>query len=368
MNANFRFAVISDPHIALAHTVWDNPKRFHLVELSIPAFEQILEQLLPLNLNFLLLPGDLTQHGEFENHAWLIQRLGELPFPAYVVPGNHDIIARDPSAETIGLADFPRLYEPFGYRDPNQPYYLQEVLPGVQLIGLNSIAFDQSGQQLEMGYLDATQLSWLAEILPQLQDQLVMVMVHHNVLEHLPGQTRNPLGRRYMTKNAPQLLKLLYNTGVQLIFTGHLHVQNIAQHQNLYEITTGSLVSYPHPYRVIEFCRDGQAQPSLKVTSNRVKSLPGWPTLQTTSRQWMSDRSFPFMMKLLTSPPLNLPTQQAKILAPDLKDFWPTIAAGDPLFDFSHFPPAPRRYFERFSALNPDGQPQLIDNFATLKL
>ena len=82
----------------------------------------------------------------------------------------------------------------------------------------------------------------------------------------------------------------------------------------------------------------------------------------------MSDRSFPFMMKLLTSPPLNLPPQQAERLAPELKNFWPTIAAGDALFDFPHFPPAPRQYFERFSALDSEGQPRLIDNCATLKL
>ncbi|MDJ0707037.1 MAG: metallophosphoesterase [Leptolyngbyaceae cyanobacterium MO_188.B28] len=368
MNANFRFAVISDPHITLSHTVWDAPNRFHLVEVSIPAFEHILEQLLPLNLNFLLLPGDLTQHGESENHHWLINRLGELPFPVYVVPGNHDIIASDPGPQTIGLKDFPHLYESFGYSDPTQPYYRREIFPGVQLIGLNSIAFDANGHQLGMGYIDAAQLSWLEETLPTIQDQLVMVMVHHNVLEHLPGQTRNPLGRRYMTKNAAKLLKLLHKAGVQLIFTGHLHIQAIAQQQSLYEITTGSLVSYPHPYRVIDCFTDPHGQPSLKVASHQVTALPGWPTLQKTSHQWMSDRSFPFMMKLLTSPPLNLPTQQAERLAPDLKDFWPTIAAGDPLFDFPHFPPAPRQYFERFSALDSEGQPQLIDNHATLRL
>ncbi|MEO0868234.1 MAG: metallophosphoesterase, partial [Cyanobacteria bacterium J06642_11] len=36
-----RFAVVSDLHIALPHTVWDSPARFHLVEVSVPAFEQI---------------------------------------------------------------------------------------------------------------------------------------------------------------------------------------------------------------------------------------------------------------------------------------------------------------------------------------
>ncbi|NEQ54580.1 MAG: metallophosphoesterase, partial [Leptolyngbya sp. SIO3F4] len=63
-----RFAVVSDLHIALPHTVWDSPKRFHLVEVSIPAFEQILDHLEQVGIDFLLLPGDLVQHGERENH------------------------------------------------------------------------------------------------------------------------------------------------------------------------------------------------------------------------------------------------------------------------------------------------------------
>jgi len=51
-------------------------------------------------------------------------------------------------------------------------------------------------------------------------------------------------------ENAPELLQLLRDSGVQLVFTGHLHVQDIAYCQGVYDITTGSLVSYPHPYRV----------------------------------------------------------------------------------------------------------------------
>ncbi|WP_088891809.1 hypothetical protein [Leptolyngbya ohadii] len=35
MSLRFRFGIISDPHIALPHTIWDSPHRFHLVEVSI---------------------------------------------------------------------------------------------------------------------------------------------------------------------------------------------------------------------------------------------------------------------------------------------------------------------------------------------
>lgn len=366
MGLNFRFAVVSDLHIGLPHTVWDHPTRFHLVEVSIPALELILEDLKQQNLDFLLLPGDLTQHGEPENHVWLQKRLSQLPFPVYVVPGNHDVPNLLPDERSIGLKDFPDYYRQFGYDNPDQLYYTCEVLPGVQLIGLNSNDFDDSGKQL--GCLDEQQLAWLEQVLAQCKDKLVLVMVHHNVLEHLPGQTHHPLGRRYMLDNAPVLRKMLKAAGVNLIFTGHLHVQDVACDEELYEITTGSLVSYPHPYRILELRTDEWGQRWLQIESHRVKSVPGWENLPQVSREWIGDRSHPFMLKLLTAEPLSLPVVEAEKLVSSLRYFWADIAAGDSLFDFPDFSPAARRYFATFSATTKEGKPALIDNHTTLLL
>jgi predicted MPP superfamily phosphohydrolase len=368
MSLDFRFAIASDLHIALPHTIWDHPTRFHLVEVSIAALEIVLQRLEQLDLDFLLLPGDLTQHGEPENHIWLAERLAKLPYPVYVVPGNHDIPAQFATERSIGLADFPSYYQKFGYDNPNQVYYSQKILPGVRLVGLNSNFFDPQGQQIGTGCLDSDQLRWLEKSLPEVKDELVIVMIHHNVVEHLPGQSRDSLGRRYMLNNAPELLNLLQAAGVQLIFTGHLHVQDIACHQGIYDITTGSLVSYPHPYRILHFYQDEQGKGQLQIESDRVSSVPGWEDLQTLSREWMGDRSRPFMLKLLTQPPLSLPLAEAETFVSDLRYFWADIANGDSLFSFPNFPPAARQYFERFSARDRSGKPAPIDNCTTLTL
>ena len=366
MSLNFRFAVVSDLHIGLPHTIWDHPTRFHLVEVSIPALELILEHLEQQNIDFLLLPGDLTQHGEKENHAWLQKRLSQLPFPVYVIPGNHDVPNLLANEHLIGLNDFPYYYQKYGYDNPEQLYYICEVLPGVQLIGLNSNNFDESGKQL--GYLDEPQLAWLEQVLPQVKDKLVLVMVHHNVVEHLPNQSAHPLGRRYMLDNAPVLRKILAEAGVNLVFTGHLHVQDVAYADGIYDITTGSLVSYPHPYRILQLRTDEQGKRSLQIESHRVESVPGWENLSHHSREWMGDRSGPFVLKLLTAEPLNLPVADAEKLISHLRYFWANIADGDALFDFPEFSPAARRYFEAFSATTSDGKPALIDNHTTLLL
>lgn len=362
-----RFAIISDLHIALPVTIESHPQRFHLVEVSIPALEYVLARL-PPDLDFLLLPGDLTQDGEPENHAWLADRLAQLPYPVYVVPGNHDILAREQLSQNIGLADFPIYYQKFGYDHLQQPYYTCNLVPGLRLIGLNSIAFDDEGNQISMGRLDEAQLIWLRGILANLAGETAIVMVHHNVVEHLPGQSQHGLGRRYMLENAAELLNLLQAAGVKLVFTGHLHVQDIAQHQDIYEITTGSIVSYPHPYRVLRFEQDGEGKQRLHIESGRVAAVAGWTDLPHLSREWMGDRSIPFMLKLLTSPPLSLPLAQAESIAPHLRYFWADVASGDAQFNFPQLPPPARRYLERFSAIDPDGKPASIDNNTTLVL
>ncbi|MDB9528043.1 metallophosphoesterase [Oscillatoria sp. CS-180] len=363
----FRFAVVSDPHIALPHTIWDNPKRFHLVEVSIPALQQIFQSLETQSLDFLLLPGDLTQHGERENHEWLVNRLRQLPFPVHTVPGNHDVICRDGCDRTLSMAEFPQLYSDFGFQH-SVPYYHQVLLPGIHLIGLNSIAFDAEGQQFFGGYVDEEQLAWLSERLKQLSGEWAMVMIHHNVLEHLPGQTHHPLGQRYIVKNRQALIDVLKTGNISLILTGHLHVQDIAQEGDLWEITTGSLVSYPHPYRIVTVTPEVSGHMQLQIESFRVESVPDWPHLQATSLQWMRDRSIPFMVKLLSSPPFELPLEKAQFYAPELKDFWANIADGDANFNYDHFPSEINQRLRAFGALDIQGNYRPIDNQSTLRL
>ncbi len=349
----FRFAIASDLHIALPHTVYDHPNRFHLVEYSIPAFEAVLEHLQILDIDFLLLPGDLTQHGEAENHRWLSNRLAQLPYPVYVIPGNHDV----PSLSS--LDQFAPFYRRYGYSHTDELYYAVELLPGVRLIGMNSNLFD--AEEWQIGAVDEEQLAWLQHTLAKGDYGVNLLMIHHNILPHVPQQETLPLGKRYMLQNAEALCEILQRYGVHFVFTGHLHVQDIAysDRYDLYDITTGSLVSYPHPYRLLEFTGDGTKQ-ELRITSYRVTAIPQQADLLHFSREWMGDRAAPFLRNLLIHPPLNLPPAQVEPLLQELRYFWADIAAGDAQFSFPHFPPSARQFLEEFSDQPP------ADNHAKL--
>jgi 3',5'-cyclic AMP phosphodiesterase CpdA len=370
MGLQFKFAIASDLHIALPSTIYDHPGRFHLVEFSIPALEVVLEHLSHFDLDFLLLPGDLTQHGEAENHAWLAHRLAQLPYPVFVIPGNHDL----PTPEY--LSQFTPHYQKFGYEDSgNSLYYVREILPDVRLIGLNSNWFDRDGKQI--GWMDDAQFEWLKTVLSdsfqeesRRGNKLTLVTIHHNILEHMPNQSSNLLGLRYLLDNRSALCELLQQAGVKFVFTGHLHVQDIAWSERFgfYEITTGSLISYPHPYRVLTYDRSEQGT-RLNIQSFRVASVPTQPDLQHFSREWMGDRSYPFVRKLLTQPPLNLSLEVAETLMPQLRYFWADLANGDAKFSFPEFLPHLRAYFEGFSAdMHTEGDRRLADNDVTLML
>jgi 3',5'-cyclic AMP phosphodiesterase CpdA len=366
MNLNFRFAIASDLHIALPETIWDHPSRFHLVEVSIPALEVVLEDLTKSQIDFLLIPGDLTQHGEPSNHTWLANRLSQLPFPVYVIPGNHDVPTLLANEQSIGFHDFPSYYQKFGYHSLTELYYTCEVLPKVHLISLNSNYFNEQGQQL--GRIDPQQLLWLEATLESLNAELIIVMLHHNLLEHLPGQSHHSLGKRYMLENAPEVINLLHQSGVKLVFTGHLHVQDVAYQNGLYDITTGSLVSYPHPYRILEVQTDGQGITWLEMISKRVETLSEFPNLSQMSREWIGDRSLPFTLKLLTETAVPLSDRNADKIALELKYFWADVAQGDGDFQFDNLPPKIRAYFEKFGAIAPNGELAFIDNHSTFLL
>jgi predicted MPP superfamily phosphohydrolase len=360
MPLNFRFAVISDLHVALPHTVWDGPNRLHLVEAAIPVLEEILQRLAGMGLDFLLLPGDLTQHGEPENHQWMADRLAQLPYPTYVIPGNHDVPTLQANEQSIGFTEFPGFYQQFGYQDTDKHYYSHEILPGVRLVALNSNVFDDEANQV--GRIDAEQMAWLVETLDRSQDELVMVMIHHNILEHMPNQVSDPLGKRYILENAPELLTQLRRVNVQIVLSGHFHIQNIAQQGNIYDITTGSLVSYPHPYRVMQVQTDALGRMRLSVQSDRVESVPEWETLRQYTRDLLDERSEAYMLHLLTHEPWNLPLRQAVRLVPHLRGFWADFAAGDAIFELPQLPDELRAHFEGFSSH------RQRDNFAIIPL
>ncbi|MEM9246735.1 MAG: metallophosphoesterase, partial [Cyanobacteria bacterium P01_F01_bin.153] len=212
----------------------------------------------------------------------------------------------------------------------------------------------------------------------QSSNEIVMVMVHHNVAEHIPNQSTHPLGQRYILPEAVSLQNKLRDAGVKLIFTGHLHVQNIVDANGLFAVTTGSLIAYPHPYRILTLYEvnshntHSEAEVSkqrwLDIESHTIKTLPNWEDLTSVSRQWTGDHSGAFMTQLLAKSSLNLSLDESEFYSQEIQYLWADTARGDQQLSFPNLPRKIRDYCENFGVRSHNNQLRFCDNHIALKI
>jgi hypothetical protein len=207
----------------------------------------------------------------------------------FVAPGNHDI--RNPWArrfagtETepvshIGRHEFREIYASFGYEQARSVHagslaYLAEAAPGVSLLVLDSNRYERN---LEKGYPDGrgaistAQRRWLEARLAEARagGEAVLPVMHHSLLSHRSGGGGRPFGRSWIDM-WPLFARLFWDAAAPVVFTGHAHRQDIAglrgeQGEWIYDVATGALGSFPHPYRVVRVT----AGERLEIRSHRL--------------------------------------------------------------------------------------------------
>ena len=80
----------------------------------------------------------------------------------------------------------------------------------------------------------------------------------------------------YLIDAHDRVARLLAGAGVRLAFTGHGHAQDITRGWTgagpLWDVETGSLASWPNPWRVVSLAAGG----TVGISSRRVTSIPSW--------------------------------------------------------------------------------------------
>jgi hypothetical protein len=111
-------------------------------------------------------------------------------------------------------------------------------------------------------------------------------MMHHGVLEHYRDQKK--LYGEYVVDNYKKLAPLLAEYGARIVLTGHFHsqditIQNYKDNKYVLDIETGSLVTYPCPYRTI-FISGNQV---LSVTSDFIRTIPSRPEFEIYAKEYV---------------------------------------------------------------------------------
>lgn len=152
---------------------------------------------------------------------------------------------------------------------------------GLTIIGLDTIKYsidtvmeEKDGCQNTDGIVTVEQLRWICDIVQEakLRDDLVVLLSHHAFLPHFNNQEKSLAP--YIIDNHADILEddnpmingktpadVLADLGIKFIFTGHMHAQDIAKkispNKNpIYDIETGSTVTYPLPIRHLTLTND----------------------------------------------------------------------------------------------------------------
>lgn len=272
-NDNYKIMVISDPHL-LAPSLYDDGKAAHQLEKSDMKMviqsdyimHSLVDEIIKAKPQLLLISGDLTLNGERASHERLaehLQRLQEAGVRTLVIPGNHDVMCPyskqykgdEPAAvPNVTSEEFAALYHDFGYssdsqRDPNSLSYISEPIPGILILGIDSNIYatsrDNEVKYHTDGAVKPETLEWIRHQLSQAQKsgKRVIAMMHHHLVEHIDGEAK--LLPNYIAANHNEVVQVLRDGGVKVVFTGHLHITDAATIDGITDVSTGSASTYP---------------------------------------------------------------------------------------------------------------------------
>lgn len=235
------------------------------------------------DVDFVLIAGDLANNGRTrpEDHYAVAEKLRAFEEKSgkqvYVINGNHDA---GESQET-NFALFKRIYADFGYDQAltmreDDCSYTADLGSKYRLIALDS---NHRTKSTEDG-MTKEKLSWVKEQaeLAKKDGRYPILMMHHNLLDHLPIQ--RVLSRNFIVKFHFTTAELFADWGIKTVFTGHEHcsdatVYTSALGNKIYDFTTTSLTMYPLEYRVMKFSDDEiryEARSVDKIDSEALRS------------------------------------------------------------------------------------------------
>jgi 3',5'-cyclic AMP phosphodiesterase CpdA len=179
--------------------------------------EAMLAEVNELKPDIVAVTGDLTDMGlldEYQRARALLDRVECERM--LVIPGNHD-------ARNVGEVHFE---SHFGTRSP------EAWVDGVHLVGI-----DSSEPDLDSGRVGREKYRWIEERFAD-PAEFKIVAIHHHLVP-VPGTGRE----RNIVADAGDLLRVLAESGVDLVLCGHKHVPNVWRLEDMFIVNAGTATS-----------------------------------------------------------------------------------------------------------------------------
>lgn len=267
---SIRFALASDPHIDTQRSTLpvnypESELYFHgggsgnLYDEGPGLMKTFLNQIKGQDIDFVLIPGDMTRSGTEEQHTFFANMLEsfekETGIKSYVVPGNHDFFNSTPD-------EFKEYYKDVCYSnalviDSETASYTADLPNGYRLIAVDSNEPGDDGDGMTERLFN-----WIDEQVTAAHNdgKEIIYSMHHPVLEHLVlGKL---LMKDFIVRDSDKVAEKFCNWGIQYTFTGHEHGNDVAKYIGkngnvVYDVLTTSLSSYPLEYRIVDFSENG---------------------------------------------------------------------------------------------------------------
>lgn len=224
-------------------------------------------------INIILIAGDVSNNGAMESHLDLVPKLKRLKDAGkrvFVITATHDYFVEgietgkaykciDDKVIPATPTDREQLVELYGefgmdeaiaYHKPSHSYCVK-LQDGYRLLCLND-----DGDRVFCGY-DADELDWILDQIKQAREagDYIFAMTHHPTLPPFPLYP--VISPHDMLGDWEKTTTLLADAGIELMFTGHTHMQNIAYKKTekgneYYDVNTSSLVGYPSCMRRVK--------------------------------------------------------------------------------------------------------------------
>lgn len=263
----------------------------------------------------LLIPGDLTKDGEEESHKLLSKKLLELKksmtdLKIYAINGNHDINNHNAVKFDKGSLEKVPITTPEKYKEIYSWMYDDETVVerftsqsgkagemsfvarpknGFTFIVLDTAKYTADAKNKVAGSGDTHEtggsmsdelIEWTKQKISEANKRgdTVIASQHHGLVPHFTEQYN--FFPMYLVDDYDKIGEVFSKAGLKYIFTGHFHINDIAKEvhgeNNLYDIATGSAVTYPTPYRIIEIDRfeeNGEYYESLDINTEYINNI-----------------------------------------------------------------------------------------------
>ncbi len=252
------------------------------------------------DIDIVIIPGDLTKNGELESHKSFVKELYKLKENGkkiFVITAGHDYgsafaFKNDQwiNVEGTPFEILTDLYKDFGIGDAlavDEPThsYVAQITDGVRML---AICCDSENQP--KGAMDERLMTWAKEQIDKSNADgcSMFAICHYPIIPSVPvfdfvGDAK--------IKEWRKVASFLADNGVELAFTGHMHIQSINEFfsekgNRFIDVCTSCLVGSPAKYRKIEIDENSK----LKIQSIPVEDfgldMNGLPTQEYFDRQF----------------------------------------------------------------------------------